>query len=138
MFQLASIGSRNCGPSGAVSRRLKYSVNKFHAFNPVGNAGNEQRFGIRRTLFNLRRYLFGEVCVELSEGFQISFGMPARNTGCVSGGASGAGAATSNYPTRFSKGCKDQLVRIFLPPLDSGFFAVDSQAEIVLVSRRNL
>src|SRR6185312_16426514 len=64
--------------------------------------------------------------------------MPTRDSGCVSGSMSRASAAAPNDSSDFSKRREDELIRIFLPPLQSGFFAVHSQAEIIFISRCNL
>src|SRR5579864_15405 len=64
--------------------------------------------------------------------------MAARNAGCVGGSRPGPSSAPANCAMRLTEGGEDELVRIFLPPFESGFFPIHSQMQIVFISRRNL
>src|SRR5437764_13036091 len=62
-------------PSRAVARGLQRGVYKPHAFHALPNSWHEERIRVRRTFFDPRGDLFGEIRVKLSEGLQVSTGM---------------------------------------------------------------
>src|SRR5579884_3454966 len=64
--------------------------------------------------------------------------MPAWNANGVGCSFSRAGATTRNDTALLSEWCEDEDVRIFLAPLDSVFFAIDSQVKVVFITNRNL
>ena len=91
----------DCDPSRAVARGLQRGVYKPHAFHALPNTGHEQRIRVRRTFFDLRGDLFGEIRVKLRERLQVSLGMSARDASCVRGSTPGAGTAPCDCAPSF-------------------------------------
>src|SRR5581483_4746741 len=119
-------------------RRFEDSFHKFHLINSVFDSRYQQRIRIWRTLLDFCGDLFREIRIELRERFQISFRMPARNTRGVCCRGSCAGTPAHEDSASLPERREDEGVWIFLPPIDSGFFAVNAQMEIVFVSGCNL
>src|SRR4051794_36915322 len=129
---------RQVHPGGVFTRGLEHCGDELYSGDAVIDGGYEQRLLRGRALRFVRGYLFGDVGVNLREGFEITLGMAGGNAAGVLGGFRGRWS-TARDDLRWLAVCAEaQRVRFFLAPLDSGFFAVDAQAQIVFVTNCDL
>src|SRR5260221_9736264 len=125
-------------PGRVASAGLECGGDEAHAFYAVFHVGHEQRRERWAAAVAARVNLLGEVGVELREGFQVSLWVAGRNAAGVCCGRVSSGSWTANDFRSFAELCELQSIRFFLVPIQTGFFAVDAQTQIVSISRGHL
>src|SRR6185312_3285223 len=109
-------------PSCILTRRLEHRGDELHSGDAVIHRRNLQRWLRRRALGFACSNLFGDVGVDLREGFEIALGMTGGNAAGVLGGFGGRWSTPCDELRRLAVRAETQRVGFLLAPLNPGFF----------------
>src|ERR1700712_2355086 len=128
---LQSQSSIRPAPIGAT--RFDHGFDEFHTPGAIFYGGHGVRQWISLATGPARMKLIGHVAIDLRETFEITLGMTRRNARRVCRRRPAAIAAARDQPWLLSEWREPQMIRVFLPKLQTGFAAIEPYAQAVLV-----